>query len=272
MRCPWTCCDSRAVPHVLYEVEGRVATLTLNRPERLNAITAEMGRELAEAVRRANDDDAVRVIVVRGAGERAFVSGADISKFEDERAEAEAVKRYDEATEAVYSGLLNAPKPTIAMIQGYCIGGGANLAVCCDLRICSDNARFAIPAARLGLGYGYTRVRRLLNLIGPAFAKEIFFTARQFTAEEAVAMGLVNRVVPQAELEPYVTDYARRIAENAPLTVRAIKRIVGEALKDPEDRDLALCERLVRECFESQDYAEGRRAFMEKRKPVFTGR
>ncbi len=249
-----------------------IGWMIFNNPERHNAVSLEMWQAAIEIIEDFLRDDAVRVIVVRGAGEKAFVSGADISKFEDERAEAEAVKRYDEATEGVYSGLLNAPKPTIAMIQGYCIGGGANLAVCCDLRICSDNARFAIPAARLGLGYGYTRVRRLLNLIGPAFAKEIFFTARQFTAEEAMTMGLVNRVVPQAELEPYATDYARRIAENAPLTVGAIKRVVGEALKDPADRDLALCDRLVRECFESQDYAEGRRAFMEKRKPVFTGR
>ena len=249
-----------------------VGWMVFNNPERHNAVSLEMWQAAIRIIEDFLADDSVRVIVVCGAGEKAFVSGADISKFEDERAEAEAVKRYDEATEAVYSGLLNAPKPTIAMIQGYCIGGGANLAVCCDLRICSDNARFAIPAARLGLGYGYTRVRRLLNLIGPAFAKEIFFTARQFTAEEAKAMGLVNRVVPQAELEPYATDYARRIAENAPLTVGAIKRIVGEALKDPAERDLALCDRLVRECFESQDYAEGRRAFMEKRKPVFTGR
>ncbi len=157
------------------------------------------------------------------------------------------------------------------MIQGYCIGGGANLAVCCDLRICSETAKFAIPAAKLGLGYGYTRVRRLLDVVSPAFAKEIFFTARQFTAEEARIMGLVNRVLAQAELEAYVMDYARQIAENAPLTVKAIKRVVGEAVKDPADRDLALCDRLVRECFESQDYAEGRRAFAEKRKPVFRG-
>jgi enoyl-CoA hydratase len=223
---------------------------------------------LADFVR----DEAVRVIVVRGAGEKSFISGADISKFGDERAEEEAVRRYDAATEQAYTGLLAAPKPTIAMIHGYCIGGGANLAVCCDLRVCSDKARFAIPAAKLGLGYGYSRVRRLLDVIGPAYAKEIFFTARQFTAEEARIMGLVNRVVPQAELEAYVTDYARQIAANAPLTVASIKRIVGEALKDPGERDIALCERLVRQCFDSEDYAEGRRAFMEKRKPAFVGR
>src|SRR3712207_3394970 len=252
---------------MIAEKADGIGWMIFNNPERHNAVSLDMWEAAIEVIADFERDEAVRVIVVRGAGEKSFVSGADISKFNDERAEKEAVQRYDAATEGAYSSLRASSKPTIAMIQGYCIGGGANLAVSCDIRICSDTARFAIPAARLGLGYGYTRVRRLLDVIGPAFAKEIFFTARQFTAEEAMAMGLVNRVVPQAELEPYATDYARRIAENAPLTVGAIKRVVGEALKDPAERDLALCDRLVRECFESQDYAEGRRAFMEKRKP-----
>jgi enoyl-CoA hydratase/carnithine racemase len=246
--------------------------IVFNNPERHNAVSLDMWLAAIEMVGDFVKDDAVRVIIVRGGGEKSFISGADISKFDDERAEAEAVARYNEATETAYTDLLNAPKPTIAMIQGYCIGGGANLAACCDLRICSDNARFAIPAAKLGLGYDYPRVRRIMNLIGPSFAKEIFFTARQFSAEEAAAMGLVNRVVPYTELSTYVTEYAKTIAGNAPLTVKAIKSAVAEALKDPDDRDLALCERLVRDCFESEDYAEGRLAFKEKRPPVFKGR
>ncbi len=249
-----------------------IGWMVFNNPERHNAVSLEMWEAAQEIIADFIADEAVRVIVVRGAGDKAFVSGADISKFDNERAEQEAVERYDRATEGAYTALRVAPKPTIAMIQGYCIGGGANLAVCCDLRIASETARFAIPAARLGLGYGYTRVRRLLDVVSPAFAKEIFFTARQFTAEEARIMGLVNRVVPQAELEAYVTDYARQIAENAPLTVTSIKRIVAEALKDPAERDLALCEELVRRCFASEDYKEGRLAFKEKRKPVFRGR
>ena len=241
-------------------------------PERHNAVSLDMWEAVIDIIADFEHDEAVRVVVVRGVGEKSFVSGADVSKFDDERAARNAVQRYDAVTEGAYSSLRASSKPTIAMIQGYCIGGGANLAVCCDLRICSDTAKFAIPAARLGLGYGYTRVRRLLDVVSPAFAKEIFFTARQFGAEDARIMGLVNRVLPQGELEAYVTDYARQIAANAPLTVSSIKRIVGEALKDPTDRDLALCERLVRECFESEDYAEGRLAFAEKRKPSFKGR
>jgi enoyl-CoA hydratase/carnithine racemase len=252
--------------------ENGIGWMIFNNPERHNAVSLEMWERANEIIADFASDNSVRVVVVRGAGEKSFVSGADISKFDDERAEQEAVARYEAATEGAYSGLRNLPKPTIAMIQGYCIGGGANLAICCDLRIASENARIAIPAARLGLGYGYNRIRRLLELVSPAFAKEIFFTARQFSAEEARIMGLVNRVVPHEELETYVTDYARQVAENAPLTVSAIKSIIGEALKDPSERDLALCERLVRNCFESEDYEEGRRAFKEKRKPAFKGR
>jgi enoyl-CoA hydratase len=163
------------------------------------------------------------------------------------------------------------PKPTIAMIRGYCIGGGVGLAVCCDLRICSDNSRFAVPAAKLGLGYSYAGLRRLVDVVGPAFAREIFFTARQFDSEEARQMGLVNRVVPQAELESYVKTYAETIAVNAPLTVKAVKYIVGEVMKDESKRDLARCAEMVEQCFTSKDFIEGRRAFMEKRKPAFTG-
>lgn len=257
---------------MIAEKSDGIGWMIFNNPERHNAVSLDMWEAVIDIIADFEHDEAVRVVVVRGVGEKSFVSGADVSKFDDERAAQNAVQRYDAVTEGAYSSLRASSKPTIAMIQGYCIGGGANLAVCCDLRICSDTAKFAIPAARLGLGYGYTRVRRLLDVVSPAFAKEIFFTARQFGAEDARIMGLVNRVLPQGELEAYVTDYARQIAANAPLTVSSIKRIVSEALKDPTDRDLALCERLVRECFESEDYAEGRLAFAEKRKPSFKGR
>lgn len=249
-----------------------IGWLIFNNPERHNAVSLEMWEAAIAIIADFRADPEVRVVVVRGAGEKAFVSGADISKFDDERAQEAAVQRYEEATEGTYSALRAMEKPTIAMIRGYCIGGGANLAICCDLRLCSETAKFAIPAAKLGLGYGYARIRRLMEVVRPSFAKEIFFTARQFDADEALAMGLANRILPQAELEAYVTEYARTIAGNAPLTVTAIKQIVNEALKDEADRDLALCDRLVKACFASEDYAEGRRAFAEKRKPVFKGR
>ena len=246
--------------------------LIFNNPQRHNAVSLEMWEAAIAIIADFRADPAVRVVIVRGAGEKSFVSGADISKFDDERAQEAAVQRYEEATEGAYSALRSIEKPTIAMINGYAIGGGANLAVCCDLRICSETAKFAIPAAKLGLGYGYNRIRRLLEVVRPSFAKEIFFTARQFDAEEARIMGLANRVVPQAELETYVTDYAAAIAANAPLTLTAIKQIVTEALKDDADRDLDKCAALVKACFDSEDYAEGRLAFAEKRKPVFKGR
>lgn len=257
---------------MLARKEGNVGWMTFNNPERHNAVSMEMWQAAERILTDFAQDPSVRVVVITGAGGKAFVSGADISKFESERASAEAVATYNATTDRVYRLLHGLPKPTIAMIRGYCIGGGTALAVCCDLRIAEDVSKFAIPAAKLGLGYGLEGVRRLVEIVGPSFAKEIFFTARQFTAQEALQMGLVNRILPPAELESYVRGYADTIAANAPLTVNSVKRIVAEALKDPEERDSALCARLVKECFDSQDYVEGRRAFMEKRKPVFVGR
>jgi enoyl-CoA hydratase len=216
-------------------------------------------------------DKEVRVVVLTGAGGKAFVSGADISKFESERSNKEAIERYNVAVDKANTAAYEFPKPTIAMIRGYCIGGGVGLALCCDLRICSDNSKFGVPAAKLGLGYGFTGIKKLVDLVGPSFAKEIFFTARQFTAAEALQMGLVNRVLPGEELEKYVKDYADTISGNAPLTVNAVKYIVGQVVKDESQRDLKKCAELVAECFASSDYIEGRKAFMEKRKPAFTG-
>ena len=256
---------------MLSRKEGRVGYLIFNNPERHNAVSLEMWEATAKILEDFGKDDEVRVVVVTGAGGKAFVSGADISKFEDERANEEAIARYNKTVERANGAIYDYPKPTIAMIRGYCIGGGLGLAVCCDLRICSDNSRFGIPAAKLGLGYPLPGVKRLTDLVGPAFAKEIFFTARQFDAEEARAMGLVNRVVPGAELESYVKNYADTIADNAPLTVKATKFVIGEAVKDESKRDLARCTEVVEQCFASQDFIEGRRAFMEKRKPAFTG-
>ena len=207
-----------------------------------------------------------------GAGGKSFVSGADISRFEKERSSEEAVKHYSSIVSKANQTVYEFPKPTIAMIKGYCIGGGLGLALCCDLRIASDNSKFGVPAAKLGLGYAYPGLKRLVDVVGPAFAKEIFYTGRQFDANEAREMGLVNRIVPVDELEAYVQKYADTIAANAPLTLKAVKFIVGETVKDESKRNLARADELVQACFRSNDYIEGRRAFMEKRKPVFTGK
>lgn len=257
---------------ILSTIDGAVATLTFNNPDRHNAMSLAMWREATTSLQALAREDSVHVVILTGAGGKSFVSGADISKFESERSTEVRVESYTEATEELAQTLLNCPKATIAMIRGYCIGGGVNIAVCCDLRVCDEKSRFAVPAARLGLGYGYVHIQRLQDLVGPQNALEILLTARQFDAGEAKQMGLVNRIVPDIEIETYVRGVADTIAANAPLTIRAAKRIVRELLKDASDRDMGACESLVKQCFESEDYQEGRRAFMEKRKPVFKGR
>ncbi|PZW50459.1 enoyl-CoA hydratase/carnithine racemase [Humitalea rosea] len=264
--------DGMTSPMMLSRKGDGIGWMTFNNPARHNAVSMEMW-EAAEAILADfTADPAVRVIVINGAGGRAFVSGADISKFESERSSEAGVAAYQAQTARVYDALADCPKPTIAMIQGHCIGGGTALAVCCDMRICEERASFGVPAAKLGLGYPLKGIRRLVDLVGPSFAKEIFFTAKKFTAEDARLMGLVNRVVPTDGLEAFVTDYAATIAGNAPLTVGSVKAIVAEALKDRGQADNAKCDALVAGCFASADYIEGRRAFMEKRPAQFQGR
>jgi len=256
---------------LLSRKEASVGTIIFNNPERHNAVSLDMWEATKHALDRFAADSEVRVAVLTGAGGKAFVSGADISKFESERASLAAARAYNTTTEAVFSGIHEFPKPTIAKIRGYCIGGGVGLASCCDLRICSDDSRFAVPAAKLGLGYAYAGVKRLVDIVGASFAKEIFFTARQFDAHEALGMGLVNRVVPAAELDNAVQNITDMICANAPLTIKAVKYAVAETLKDESKRNVARANELVEQCFASRDYAEGRAAFMEKRKPVFSG-
>jgi enoyl-CoA hydratase len=251
--------------------DGNVGYVIFNNPERRNAVSLDMWEATARMLDGFDKDHEVRVVVLTGAGDKAFVSGADISRFEDERSNEEAIVRYNQAVERANAAVYNYPKPTIAMIRGYCIGGGVGLALCCDLRICSDDSRFGVPAAKLGLGYPFQGLKKLVDVVGPSFAKEIFYTARQFDAEEARIMGLVNRVVPAAELEAYVKTYAQTIADNAPLTIATTKFTIGEVVKEESKRNLEKCAAMVKQCFDSNDYTEGRRAFMEKRKPVFTG-
>ena len=257
---------------MIAEKDGPIGWITFNNPERRNAVSMAMWEALADIVLDYEKDNAIRVIVLKGAGAKAFVSGADISEFEEKRSSPATTKTYNQASSKATEELTHARKPTIAMIRGYCIGGGVSVALSCDMRIAAESAKFGVPAAKLGLGYEAEGVRKLMDVVGPAFAKEIFFTARQFTAQEAVAMGLINRMVPDGQLEEYVRDYAGTIAANAPLTVASIKTIVGEVAKDESARDMALCQQVVDRCFNSEDYVEGRTAFMAKRKPVFKGR
>ena len=252
--------------------DGAIGWITFNNPARHNAVSMSMWEGLFEIVQDYAQDPEIRVIVVKGAGEKAFVSGADISEFEEKRSSPETTRLYNETGQKATLALKHVNKPTIAMIRGYCVGGGVSIALACDMRIAAEGSSFAVPAAKLGLGYELEGVRKLVNVVGPAFAREIFYTARQFTGQEALAMGLVNRLVPADWLESYVRDYAASIAANAPLTVASIKTLVEQALTDESQRDTKLCQDVVDRCFNSADYVEGRQAFMEKRKPKFVGR
>jgi enoyl-CoA hydratase/carnithine racemase len=255
---------------MIAQIEGPIGWIQFNNPARRNAVSLDMWAAIPLILDRFENDPAVRVIVLRGVGETAFVSGADISQFEQARSSAEGNVQYEHAVDEASRRLHACPKPTIAMIHGWCIGGGLGIAVSCDLRIAAEGAKFGIPAARLSVGYGHKGVKKLMDLVGPAFTKEIFYTARHFTAAEAQGMALVNRVLPGGELEAYVRGYCATIAENAPLTIHTLKQTVGALLAGP-DGDLAESERLVHACFASEDFVEGRRAFMEKRRPIFRG-
>ena len=257
---------------LIARTENGIGWVIFNQPERRNAMTPEMVDSMRLALESYSTDPEVRVVILKGEGDKAFVSGADISRFAETRSNAELVRAAEARSEAANLALRECPKPTIAMIRGYCMGGGLGVALACDLRIAAEGSRFGVPAAKLGVGYRYSGLQRLSDIVGPSFTAEIFYTGRQFSAEEALQMGLINRLVPGAELEQYVMNYASTMANNAPLTLRAVKRCLIEARKDPEERDLELCQSMVEACFASTDFVEGRTAFMEKRKPAFTGR
>lgn len=265
--------ETATTEKLLLQKDGPIGWITFNQPEKRNAVSQEMWQAMPEYVADLSSDPAIRVVILRGAGEAAFVAGADISQFKDRRRNAADEEEYRRISGAGGEALARLGKPLVAMIHGFCIGGGVSIAITCDLRIAADDARFGIPAARLGLGYHYKGMEKLMSLIGPAYTKELFFTARtDFSAQDALRMGLVNQVVPKADLERFTRDYALTMSRNAPLTLRSAKASVEQLLRPEDRRDYALLDKLIKDCFDSQDYQEGVKAFSEKRRPQFQGR
>lgn len=257
---------------VLVEAAGAIATVVFNRPRMRNAISLAMWSEIARVTEGLAKDDSVRAIVYRGAGRDAFASGADISEFKEHRKDTETALRYNEQTAAAYHGIRDCPKPTVAMIFGFCMGGAMAVAMACDLRFAAEGSRFGIPAAKLNIVYPPDSVGQLVDLVGPASAKDILFSARAVGDREALAMGLVQRLVPPGELEALTYDYLRQVCENAPLSVRGSKQTIQDYLQGLTDERRQRLRALALEAFESEDYKEGTRAFLEKRAPRFQGR
>lgn len=249
-----------------------VGWMTFNNPERRNAMSLEMWEGAKVIMDDFAADPDIRVVVMHGAGGKAFVSGADISQFEKERADATAAARYSERSEEARTAIRNVGKPLIAMIRGYCLGGGLGIAMMADLRFATSDSQFGIPAARLSIAYTGENIENLLRLVGPARAKDILFSARRLDAAEAYGIGLIDRVVEPDALEQTVGDYCANIAQNAPLSMKAHKIIIGELMKDVDIREKARIQEAADMCFNSADYTEGRTAFMEKRSPVWQGR
>ncbi len=257
---------------VLIRKQPPLGWMVLNRPQVRNALNLETWRAIAEGTAALEADPDIRVVLMRGVGNEAFISGADISEFKELRSNAEKAQAYREWPNRAISALLNCTKPVVAMIAGVCVGGGVQVALSCDIRIAARGTRFGIPAARLGLAYPLDGVLALAQIVGPANAREILLSARLFDAEEALSMGLVNKLVAVEELEDFVRHYAEQMAFNAPLSMAAAKACIREALKDPAERNQKLVEEMVARCFNSQDYREGVQAFAEKRRPKFAGR
>ena len=257
---------------ILAGSENGVGTIVFNQPEKRNAMSVDMWGGMGEALDAFAADPAVRCVVLKGAGDKAFVSGADISQFEKVRNNADAQKEYDKVTSAGRLKLMNYEKPVIAQIRGFCMGGGLGIAMSTDIRIASDDSQFGIPAAKLSIAYGFDMVRALVDLVGPAHAHMILMTGERFGAAEAERVGLVNKVVPVDQLDAEVAKLTAIMASNAPLSLKTNKATVKAVCRDRAERDMEAIQAAMAACFDSEDYKEGRRAFMEKRKPAFQGR
>jgi enoyl-CoA hydratase len=257
---------------ILQSVSEGVGTITFNNPQKRNAMSLDMWEGLGHALVELRDDTEVRVVILVGAGDKAFVSGADISQFEKTRHNAQASEEYSKRSAAQRALLADYPKPIIASIRGFCLGGGMQVAMAADIRIASDNSQFGIPAAKLGIAYGYDGLKHLVSLVGPSWARLLMFTGMRIDAAEASRIGLVDRVVPDAELSNATLEIARTISGNAPLAIQAAKITIAQVLRDPGQRDMDAIKEVGIACMDSEDFREGRRAFMEKRKPKFTGR
>lgn len=257
---------------ILQSVTEGVGVITFNNPAKHNAMSLDMWEGLGGALVELRDDPDVRVVIMVGAGDKAFVSGADISQFEKTRHNAEASEEYSKRSAAQRALLADYPKPTIACIRGFCLGGGMQVAMLADIRIAAEHSQFGIPAAKLGIAYGYDGLRNLVSLVGPSWARLLMYTGMRIDSAEAVRIGLVDRVVPDAELWSATTEIARTISGNAPLAIQAAKITIAQVLKDPDQRDMDAIKAIGIACMDSEDFREGRQAFMEKRKPKFTGR
>jgi enoyl-CoA hydratase/carnithine racemase len=257
---------------ILQSVTDGVGIITFNNPEKRNAMSLDMWEGLGSALTELRDDPGVRVVILVGAGDKAFVSGADISQFEKTRHNAEASEEYSKKSAAQRALLADYPKPTIACIRGFCLGGGMQVAMLADIRIASENSQFGIPAAKLGIAYGYDGLKHLVSLVGPSWARLLMYTGMRIDSAEAVRIGLVDRVVPDTELWNATQDIARTISGNAPLAIQAAKITIAQVLKDPDKRDMNAIKAIGTDCMDSEDFREGRTAFMEKRKPRFRGK
>jgi enoyl-CoA hydratase len=258
--------------HILVEQDGGIATVIFNRPKVRNAISLAMWAEIAAVTERLSKDDSVRALVYRGAGTEAFASGADISEFQEHRKDTETALAYGHQTDAAYTAIRLCPKPTVAMIFGFCMGGAMAIAMGCDLRFAAGGSRFGIPAARLSIIYGLDAVHQLVELVGPAYAKDILYSARTVEAPEALRIGFIQRLLPAPELEAYTYEYLRTVAANAPLSVRGTKAQVQAIFEGITEAHREKLRALGIETFNSEDYREGTRAFLEKRPPRFRGR